>query len=47
MHFLVRVEPFSTQAQNLQGGSYDVAERLFSSFEAAWGSTQSMLGDVK
>ncbi|OMJ82449.1 hypothetical protein SteCoe_16858 [Stentor coeruleus] len=46
-HFLLRVEPYTTQAKNLQGGTFDVADRLFFSFELAWKSCLSMNGDVK
>lgn len=46
-HFLLRIEPYTTQAKNLQGGSFDVADRLFYSFELAWKSCLSMNGDVK
>ena len=38
LHYLVRIEPFSTQARMLQGGNYDTPDRLFYSFETAWGS---------
>ena len=38
LHYLVRIEPFSTQARLLQGGNYDIADRLFYSLETAWGS---------
>ncbi|OMJ79422.1 hypothetical protein SteCoe_20577 [Stentor coeruleus] len=46
-HFLLRIEPYTTQAKILQGGCFDVADRLFYSFELAWKSCLSMNGDVK
>ena len=46
-HFLLRIEPYTTQAIQLQGGSFDVADRLFFSIELAWSSCKSIHGDVK
>ncbi|KAL7716489.1 Beige/BEACH domain containing protein [Entamoeba marina] len=36
LYFLIRCEPFSALAQQLQGGRFDIAERLFSSIEDLW-----------
>ena len=47
VHFLVRQEPFTTMAVNLQGGHFDVAERLFISMEGAWQSCNGSPTDVK
>ena len=47
LHYLVRIEPFSTQAKLLQGGKFDIADRLFHSLEASWESGQGSNGDVK
>ncbi|OMJ85254.1 hypothetical protein SteCoe_13492 [Stentor coeruleus] len=47
LHYLVRLEPFSTQAKILQGGKFDIADRLFHSIQASWESGQGINGDVK
>ena len=47
LHFMVRVDPYTDMAKNLQGGCFDVADRLFYSIEAAWESGQGTTGDVK
>ncbi|CAG9318802.1 unnamed protein product [Blepharisma stoltei] len=47
LHYLVRLDPFTEQAQSLQGGHFDVPDRLFYSVEAAWESGQGTSGDVK
>ena len=36
LHYLVRVEPFSTLHRTLHGQSFDVPDRLFSSIENTW-----------
>ena len=38
LNFLIRVEPFTSHARELQGGHFDHADRLFLSIEAAWAS---------
>lgn len=47
LHYLVRLEPFSSQAKDLQNGDFDVGDRLFYSLDMAWKSTQSGGGDCK
>ena len=47
LHYLVRLEPFSSLAKALQGGSFDIADRLFHSVEDSWKSGQGSTGDVK
>lgn len=47
LHYLLRIDPFTQMAKSLQGGSFDVADRLFYSIEAAWESGQGTTGDVK
>ena len=47
LHFLVRLDPYTDMAKNLQGGSFDVPDRLFYSVQAAWESGQGTTGDVK
>ena len=46
-HYLVRLPPFTFQAKSLQGGQFDVPDRLFISIEGAWRSCVSPSGDVK
>ena len=46
-HYLVRLPPFTGQAIALQGGRFDVADRLFLSFKSSWESCVSPSGDVK
>ncbi|TMW56707.1 hypothetical protein Poli38472_006717 [Pythium oligandrum] len=38
LHYLMRMEPFTTQFLRLQGGKFDHADRLFSSVAGAWKS---------
>ena len=47
LHYLVRLEPFTTQAIALQDGHFDVADRLFSSLENAWMGSLKNSGDYK
>ena len=47
LHFMVRIEPFTQQSKNLQGGSFDLPDRLFLSLELAWKNSQSFYGDCK
>ena len=35
-YFLIRLMPFSKLAYNLQGGKFDLSDRLFHSFEDSW-----------
>ena len=36
LYYLVRVEPFTTLAIQLQGGKFDHADRMFSDISASW-----------
>eukprot|EP00619_Florenciella_sp_RCC1007_P003338 CAMPEP_0205904806 /NCGR_PEP_ID=MMETSP1325-20131115/947_1 /ASSEMBLY_ACC=CAM_ASM_000708 /TAXON_ID=236786 /ORGANISM="Florenciella sp., Strain RCC1007" /LENGTH=1113 /DNA_ID=CAMNT_0053270633 /DNA_START=62 /DNA_END=3403 /DNA_ORIENTATION=+ len=36
MHYLMRLEPFASLHKELQGGSFDVPDRLFKSVEDSW-----------
>eukprot|EP00615_Pteridomonas_danica_P005817 CAMPEP_0114332244 /NCGR_PEP_ID=MMETSP0101-20121206/2953_1 /TAXON_ID=38822 ORGANISM="Pteridomonas danica, Strain PT" /NCGR_SAMPLE_ID=MMETSP0101 /ASSEMBLY_ACC=CAM_ASM_000211 /LENGTH=2382 /DNA_ID=CAMNT_0001462853 /DNA_START=527 /DNA_END=7678 /DNA_ORIENTATION=- len=36
LHYLVRLQPFASLHQDLQGGHFDVADRLFKSVNSAW-----------
>lgn len=47
LHFMLRIEPYSQQSKNLQGGSFDVADRLFLSLEISWKGSQAGYGDCK
>ena len=48
LHYLIRIEPYLTQAKLLQGGDIDMADRLFSSINNAWISCVENIGtDVK
>ena len=47
MYYLVRLEPFSTLAIQLQDKHFDVADRLFWSVESAWNGTLKNSGDYK
>eukprot|EP00300_Choanocystis_sp_HF-7_P012352 c17854_g1_i1.p1 GENE.c17854_g1_i1~~c17854_g1_i1.p1 ORF type:complete len:707 (-),score=163.79 c17854_g1_i1:51-1958(-) len=47
LFYLIRLEPFTTWNISLQGGKFDVADRLFNSIESAWTSSQTNTTDVK
>ena len=47
LHYLLRIQPFSSESKKLQGGSYDLPDRLFSSIKKAWRTTQNHTSDVK
>ena len=47
LHFLVRCEPFARLAVELQGGKFDVPDRLFFSLAHAWRSATRSMTDVK
>lgn len=47
LHYLIRLEPFSSLSKSLQGGNFDLPDRLFYSIESAWNSGQGSAGDVK
>ncbi|ETO29143.1 BEACH domain-containing protein, partial [Reticulomyxa filosa] len=47
LHYLVRNEPFTTLAINLQGGRFDIPDRLFHSLQNAWELSYTNLHDVK
>jgi len=47
-HYLVRQEPFTAISQNLQGGCFDLPDRLFQSIESAWKmSSHQAIADVR
>jgi len=45
--YLVRLEPFSTTAVHLQGGRFDVADRMFWSVADAYQNCTTTINDVK
>mmetsp|Transcript_3637 Transcript_3637/g.8014 ORF Transcript_3637/g.8014 Transcript_3637/m.8014 type:complete len:3054 (+) Transcript_3637:3-9164(+) len=48
LYYLMRLEPFSRLALSLQGGKFDVADRLFHNIGASWSSASSEnLQDVR
>ena len=47
LHYLIRIQPFSSEALNLQGGRFDLPDRIFGSIKKSWNSTQSSLSDTK
>lgn len=47
LYFLLRLEPFTTENIRLQGGLFDVADRLFDSLVGTWDSCLSDMSDVK
>lgn len=47
LHYLIRMEPFTTYFLKLQGGRFDHADRLFHSFEQSWHSVLTNKNDVR
>ncbi|EED88977.1 predicted protein, partial [Thalassiosira pseudonana CCMP1335] len=48
LYYLMRLEPFSRLALSLQGGKFDVADRLFHNIGSSWNSaSQDNLQDVR
>lgn len=47
LHYLVRLEPFTSLHVELQGGRFDVADRQFYSIEATWNMLMDNPNDVK
>uniref|UniRef100_A0AC35U5N7 DUF4704 domain-containing protein n=1 Tax=Rhabditophanes sp. KR3021 TaxID=114890 RepID=A0AC35U5N7_9BILA len=48
LSFLVRVEPFTTQFLKLQGGHFDLADRMFHSISDSWlSASQNNMADVR
>lgn len=46
-HYLIRLEPFATYAVILQGGFFDVADRLFASIQQSYNGSTIHAGDYK
>jgi len=47
MHFLIRLEPFTTLHIDLQGGKFDYADRQFFSIPSTWNTIYRTGNDVK
>lgn len=45
--FMLRIEPFTALHVLLQGGRFDLADRLFSDVGATWGKCSGAAGDVR
>lgn len=46
LHYLVRLQPFAELHKEMQGGMYDVADRLFGSVPRSWRMNTSDLSEV-
>jgi hypothetical protein len=47
LYYLIRLEPYTTQAIRLQDDHFDVADRLFGSIENSWHGCCYNTGDFK
>ncbi|CAF0830697.1 unnamed protein product [Rotaria sp. Silwood1] len=47
MHYLIRMEPFTTLHIQLQSGKFDIADRQFHSFQSAWLNIMDSPNEVK
>lgn len=47
LYYLLRVEPFTTLAIQLQGGKFDHADRMFFDLSGTWKSVLEEMSDVK
>lgn len=46
-NFLIRLAPFTDYCKNLQGGKFDIPDRLFASLTQAWKSASTEVSDVR
>jgi hypothetical protein len=46
-NYLIRLAPFTDYCKNLQGGRFDIPDRLFASLISAWRSASSEVSDVR
>ena len=46
-NFLVRLSPYTEAARTLQGGRFDLSDRLFSSIKICWQSVTTEVSDVR
>lgn len=47
LHYLLRLEPFTSMAVELQSGRFDCPDRLFFSLQDSWRSSMESMSDVK
>lgn len=47
LHFLIRLQPFASLHKEMQGGRFDVADRLFASIPVAYLHNTTQLSEVK
>jgi len=47
MHYLIRIEPFTTLHIQLQSGKFDIADRQFHSFQSTWTNIMDSPNDGK
>ncbi|OQS04079.1 hypothetical protein THRCLA_03638, partial [Thraustotheca clavata] len=47
LYFLVRLQPFASLHQVMQGGSFDLPDRLFNSISDVWDMCNSSMSEVK
>lgn len=47
LYYLVRIEPYSTLAIQLQGGKFDHADRMFFDMASTWKNVLEDMSDVK
>lgn len=47
IHYMIRQEPFTTLAVNLQGGRFDCPDRLFFDINSTWNGVNQSMSDVK
>jgi len=47
MHYMIRQEPFTTLAINLQGGRFDCPDRIFFDIKRTWQGCNTSMSDVK
>ena len=47
LHYLMRLEPYATQSWYLQGGKFNIPDRLFVSVENSYKGSQTYLNDCK
>lgn len=47
LYYLVRLEPFTSLAIELQSGKFDIADRIFSNIAMSWNSCYGNTSDVK
>jgi hypothetical protein len=47
LHYLIRLEPYTSLSVNLQGGKFDLPDRLFDSIESSFSLSYNNVADVK